>query len=81
MSTLSEALQQKLRRKDCPFLEDCSVPVTKDFFTRICTSPAFINCHNYAKRMNELCIPMTWLQKMAVGQAKMMEQNMEIQQA
>lgn len=77
MATLSEAIQQKLRRKDCPFLHDCGVQVTKDYFTRICNSAAYINCHHFAKRVGELRRPMTWLQKLAVDQARMIEQSVE----
>jgi hypothetical protein len=79
MVTLSEALRQKLKKKDCPFLHDCGVPVTKDYFTRICNSTAYINCHHFAKRMDELRTPMAWLQKLAIDQARMMEQNIEAQ--
>jgi len=80
MSTLSEAIQEKFHKKDCPFIRDCSVPVTKDFFTRVCKTPGYINCHHFAKRMNELKTPMTWLQKLAVEQAKMFSSNLEATQ-
>ena len=30
MSSLSEAFQKKLNRKDCPYLHDCNVAITKD---------------------------------------------------
>ena len=33
-SSLSEALQKKLNKKDCPYLQDCNVKITKDFFNR-----------------------------------------------
>jgi hypothetical protein len=74
---LSEAFQKKLNRKDCPYLQDCAVSITKDFFTRICNSPAYLNCHHFAKRVNELRTPMEWLQKLAIDQARMMEQRIE----
>jgi len=74
-SSLSEALQKKLNKKDCPYLQDCNVKITKDFFNRICNSPAYTNCHHFAKKVNELQTPMSWLQKMAVAQAKMIEQR------
>ena len=77
MSSLSEAFQKKLNRKDCPYLHDCSVAITKDFFSRICNSPSYVNCHHFARRMDELRTPMAWLQKLAVDQAKMMEQRVE----
>ncbi len=77
ITSLSEAFQKKLNRKDCPYLDDCGVYITKDFFTRICNSPGYLNCHNFAKRVNELRTPMEWLQKLAVDQAKMMEQKVE----
>lgn len=77
MSSLSEAFQKKLNRKDCPYLHDCNVAITKDFFSRICNSPSYVNCHHFAKNVNELRTPMAWLQKLAVDQAKMMEQRVE----
>ena len=77
MSSLSEAFQKKLNRKDCPYLHECRVPITKDFFSRICSSPSYVNCHHFAKKVNELKTPMAWLQKIAVDQAKMMEQRVE----
>jgi len=77
VSSLSEAFQKKLNRKDCPYLHECRVPITKDFFSRICNSPSYVNCHHFAKKVNELRTPMAWLQKLAVDQAKMMEQRIE----
>ena len=77
MSSLSEAFQKKLNRKDCPYIHECRVPITKDFFSRICNSPSYVNCHHFAKKVNELRTPMAWLQKLAVDQAKMMEQRVE----
>ena len=77
MSTLSEALQEKFGRKDCPFIFDCDVQVTKDFFSRVCKTPAYINCHHFAKRVGELQCPLVWLQKIAIDQARMTEQNIE----
>jgi len=53
------------------------VSITKDFFTRICNSPAYLNCHHFAKKVNELRTPMEWLQKLAIDQARMMEQRIE----
>jgi len=80
VSTLSEALQEKFNKKDCPFLQDCGVPVTKDFFTRVCKTPGYLNCHHFAKRMGDLKTPLTWLQKLAVDQAKMMTADIEATQ-
>ena len=77
MGTLSEAIQKLLNKNDCPFLEDCSVAVTKDFFSRICKSPAYLTCQHFAERMNELQTPITWLQKFAVDQAKPMNYEQE----
>ena len=76
-TSFSEALQKKLNKKDCPYIQDCQVKITKDFFNRICNSPAYVNCHHFAKKVNELRTPMAWLQKMAVDQAKMMEHKIE----
>ena len=81
VSLLSEAIQEKFNKKDCPFIHDCDIPITKDFFTRVCKSPAYINCHHFAKRMDELQTPITWLQKLAVDQAKMMTNDIEATQA
>ena len=77
LTTLSEAFQKKLNRKDCPYLHDCGIYITGDFFRRICNSPSYLNCHHFAKRVGELRPPMAWLQKLAVDQAKMMEQQIE----
>jgi len=70
VSTFSEAFQEKFGRRDCPFIFDCNVEITKDFFSRVCKTPAYPNCHHFAKRVNELQVPMTWLQKLAIDQAK-----------
>lgn len=73
MSTFSEALQERFGRKDCPFIFDCDVQITKDFFTRVCKTPAYTNCHHFAKRVGELQLPLAWLQKMAIDQARVAE--------
>jgi hypothetical protein len=75
MSTFSEAYQEKFGRRDCPFLFECDVQVTKDFFARVCKTPAYTNCHHFAKRVGELQLPITWLQKMAIDQARVAEQD------
>jgi hypothetical protein len=80
LSTLSEAIQEKFNKKDCPFIQDCGVPVTKDFFTRVCKTPGYLNCHHFARRMNELQTPITWLQRLAVDQAKIMASDLEATQ-
>ena len=77
LTTLSEAFQKKLNRKGCPYLHDCGVYITGDFFRRICNTPSYLNCHHFAKRVGELRPPMAWLQKLAVDQAKMMEPQIE----
>lgn len=75
MSTFSEAFQEKFGRRDCPFLFECDVQVTKDFFARVCKTPVYTNCHHFAKRVGELQLPITWLQKMAIDQARVAEQD------
>lgn len=80
MSTLSEAMQEQFGKKDCPFLDNCGIPITKDFFSRVCKTPGYLNCHHFAKRVGELKKPITWLQKLAVDQAKMMTTNIEATQ-
>jgi len=77
MEMLMEALERRFRRRDCPFIKDCTVEVTRDYFTRICSTPAYVNCHHYARRVGELRTPLGWLQKIAVDQAKMMERDIE----
>ena len=77
MTTLSEAFQKKLNKKDCPYLNDCGVYITKDFYRRNSNSPSYLNCHHFDKRVGELRPPMSWLQQLAVDQAKMMEQQVE----
>jgi hypothetical protein len=73
LSTFSEAFQEKFGRKDCPFIFDCNVEITKDFFGRVCETPAYPNCHHFAKRVGELQVPMTWLQKLAIDQARVVD--------
>ena len=81
MSTLSEAMQEQFNKKHCPFIHDCNVPITKDIFSRVCKTPGYLNCHHFARRMDELQTPITWLQKLAVDQAKMMSTDIEATQA
>ena len=77
MSTFSEALQEKFGRRDCPYIYDCDVQITKDFFSRVCKTPAYTNCHHFAKRVGELQTPIVWLQKLAVDQSRVLEQDIE----
>ena len=79
MMTLSETLQQKQGRRDCPYIHECETQVTKDYFTRVCNTVAYINCHHFAKMVGELRTPMNWLQRLAVDQARMAEQSVEVQ--
>jgi hypothetical protein len=48
----------------------CEAPVTRNFFTRICNSTHYLNCHHFARKMDELKSPMTWLQALAVHEEK-----------
>lgn len=66
MATRSEALQQVLHRGDCPYLLDCGVPVTKNFFNHLCNSARYTDCHHYARRAGEIQAPLVWLQKLAM---------------
>jgi hypothetical protein len=79
MTTLSEVFQKKLNKKDCPYLHDCEVHTTRDFFKRICNTVAYVNCHHFAKKVGELKTPMAWLQKIAIDQDKIMEPQVETQ--
>ena len=69
MSTFSEALQEKFSRKECPFLFNCNIEITRDFFIRVCKTPDYPRCQFFANRVGELHVPLTWLQKLAVDQA------------
>jgi hypothetical protein len=68
--TPSEAMHKVLKREDCPCLMGCEAPVTRNFFTRICNSTHYLNCHHFARKMDELKSPMTWLQALAVHEEK-----------
>jgi len=68
--TPSEAMHKVLHREDCPCLMGCEAPVTRNFFTRICNSPHYLNCHHFARKMDELKSPMAWLQTLAVHEEK-----------
>jgi len=60
--------KETVRRKGqgCPFLKSCGVKVTKDFFIRVCMTSGYVNCHHFAKKIDDLRKPIEWLQKMAV---------------
>jgi len=75
VNTWSEAIHNVLRRKGCPYIQNCNTPVTKDFFTRICNSSSYLKCHHFARRVGELNPPMTWLQHFALRDEK---QDLEI---
>lgn len=69
MTTRSEALQRVLCRERCPYMLDCEVPITRNFFDHICNSTNYTNCHHFAKRVRELHTPMEWLQRFAVHES------------
>ncbi len=79
MAAPPDALRDRLKRSDCPYLYDCEVQVTRDFFTRICNTPAYVNCQNFAKMVGELRRPINWLQKLAIEQDRLVEPDAEIQ--
>jgi hypothetical protein len=56
-------------RKDCPSLLECESGVTRDYYMRICGTRGYVKCHHYARRMDELMSPMTWLQRYAMDEA------------
>jgi hypothetical protein len=68
--TRSEALQRVLRKESCPYLIDCVAPVTKEFFSRICNSAAYLKCHHFARRVGELKAPVAWLQRFAMDEER-----------
>jgi len=70
METLSEVIQKILKRSECLCLENCHAKITKDFFNRICKAEVHINCHHFAKQMNELKTPIAWLQRLALNESK-----------
>jgi hypothetical protein len=69
VTTRSEAIRLLLHKEKCPYVLDCMVPVTKNFFDHICNSSSYTNCHYFAKRVGELSTPMEWLQKYAVHES------------
>ncbi len=70
MTTRSEAIQAVLRSEDCPYLLDCGVPVTKNFFNLLCNSSRYTDCRHFAKRCGELQSPLVWLQKRAMHEER-----------
>ncbi|MEM2127478.1 MAG: hypothetical protein QXH67_04565 [Candidatus Bathyarchaeia archaeon] len=73
-----EASHEMFRRSDCPYLYSCENQVTRDYFMRICNTPGYVNCQHFAKMVGELRRPMTWLQKLAVEQERLMESDVEV---
>ena len=70
LKTRSEAFQQVFQKKDCPYLQYCNVPITKDFFSRICNSNYFFKCHHFARKVGELNTPIIWLQTLAIQDSR-----------
>jgi hypothetical protein len=66
MTTRSEAIQVIQRSEDCPYLLDCGIPVTKNFFNCLCNSSRYTDCHHFARRAGELQAPLVWLQRRAM---------------
>ena len=49
----------------------CREKVTRTFFQHVCNSGAnFKECKSYAKKMDELAVPIKWLQREAVDRDK-----------
>jgi len=65
--TLTETMQVKFNRKNCPFLDDCDKRITHEFFKVMCMSTKFPGCLWYALRMDEAYTPFSWLQKSAIA--------------
>ncbi len=78
MAAYHETSQEVFKRSDCPYLYSCENQVTRDYFTRICNTPSYVNCQYFAKLVGELRRPMTWLQKLAVEQGRLMESDLEV---
>ena len=66
MRTTQGWLREPVSRRGCPFLKSCEVRVTKDYFIRLCIGDGYVNCHHFAKKIDELRTPIEWLQKIAV---------------
>jgi hypothetical protein len=75
METFSEAMHRALERRSCPNMCACQAAITKDFFSRICHSEAYINCHHFARQVGELITPMSWLQRLAVEECRQTPQS------
>jgi len=75
METLSEAMHRALKRGSCPNVCACDASITRDFFSRICHSEAYINCHHFARQVGELITPMSWLQRLAVEECQQTSQS------
>lgn len=70
MTTRSKAMQVVLRIEDCPYLLDCGIPVTKNFFNCLCNSYRYTDCRHFVRRAGELQAPLVWLQKQAMKEER-----------
>ena len=60
-------------KPSCPFLlKGCKHKVTKPYFQKLCNSKAYFNCFHYAREINNLKIPVEWLQKAATESAEIL---------
>ena len=59
-------MSENKNQTHCRDLLECDVRITKDFFKRICSTEAYVNCHHFAKRGNQLKSPMEWVQWIAI---------------
>ena len=75
METLSEAMHRALKRGSCPNVCACDASITRDFFSRICHSEAYINCHHFARQVGELITPMSWLQRLTLEECRQKPQS------
>jgi hypothetical protein len=53
----------------CPYLTEeggCDHRITSEYFARLCTSTAYLNCYHYCKRRGYLKTPIEWLQRKAI---------------
>lgn len=57
----------------CPDSRRCEIPITEDYFNRICNQDPkrriYENCYHYNRRHGYLKRAMQWLQLLAVRQA------------
>ena len=71
--TRSEAIQKVLGKEECTFITSCQMHITRSFFDKICNSKNYVKCHHFAKQVDELRIPMAWLQRKAVEIGEIIE--------